>query len=40
MNHWSEYIYIWLVTPFARSIIKKYIWQKPGEWYRPIRHLA
>jgi len=33
MNHWSECINIWHVT--SHRLIKEYIWQKPGERYRP-----
>jgi len=31
---------IWHVTFFGHSLIKEYIWQKPGEEYRPIGPLV
>jgi len=40
MNHWSECINIWRVTCFGHRLIKEYIWQKPGERYRPIGSLV
>jgi len=35
MNDWSECINIWRVTSFGHRLIKEYIWQNPGEQYRP-----
>jgi len=40
MNHWTECINIWRVTSFGHRLIKEYIWQKPGERYRPIAPLV
>jgi len=40
MNRWSECINIWRVSSFGHRLIKEYIWQKPGERYRPIGPLV
>jgi len=40
LNHWSECINIWRVTSFGHRLIKEYIWQKPGERYRPTGPLV
>jgi len=36
----NKCINIWHVTYFGHSYIKEYIWQKPGELYRPIGPLV
>jgi len=38
--HWSECINIWQITSFGHSLIEEYIWQNPGERYRPIEPLV
>jgi len=40
MNHWSECIDISHVTSVGQGLIKEFIWQNPGERYRPIGPLV
>jgi len=40
MNQWPKCINIWHVTSFGHSLIKKHIWQKLGDRYRPTGPLV